>query len=292
MALTTLVNVKAWLALSSTNDDMLLRNLINQLSDAILSYLQRPNVYRATYTEQRNGVGNTVMMMRNWPVVAVSSLQITGQSAGYGGYIAPQSVSGGFITVPAATSFGYTGYSLEPWDGTAAGNPQRLVLNGYFYWRGISNVKIVYQAGYCVQGEAHTIPSAPYQVTPNIPYGAWMQDDGVTYATGGAALTAITSGTPTQGQYLPPQPFALIPTFNYTFAAADTAAGVLINYSYIPPSIEEACIEWVAERYKYKQRIGMQSTALGGQETTTYIVKKMPDHIAQMLMPYQKSLPL
>ena len=111
-----------------------------------------------------------------------------------------------------------------------------------------------------MQGEAQTIPStSAYTVTPNQPYGIWAADNGVTYASTGVALTAIASGTPSVGQYLPPQPWAASPTYVYTFAAADANANVLISYSYIPFSLEQGCIEWVGERFRYSARIGMKT---------------------------------
>ena len=38
----------------------------------------------------------------------------------------------------------------------------------------------------------------------------------------------------------------------YSFAAVDAGASVLISYGFIPAAINNACIEWVAERYRYR----------------------------------------
>ncbi len=78
----------------------------------------------------------------------------------------------------------------------------------------------------------------------------------------------------------------------YTFAAADQGLGVLLNYSYVPAEIEQAAIEWISERYRYKQRIGQVSQSLGGQETSSYSLKDMPDFIKLILQPYKKVVPL
>jgi hypothetical protein len=74
--------------------------------------------------------------------------------------------------------------------------------------------------------EAHAIPGTPYQVTVTLAADTPLTDLGVNYATTGQPLTKVSSG-PTVGQYS-----VNISTGVYTFAAADTAANVLINYSY------------------------------------------------------------
>ena len=254
-----------------TNDEALLTSLINQISAGIINSLQRPPLVRTTFTEVRDGVGNRRITLRNWPVVSVSSLTVSGNS------------------IPASSAYGQSGYNLTTWDGTNAGNPQEIILCGYDFCRGAGNVQIVYQAGYCVQNEAQTVPGSTYQVAPNTPYGSWAQDDGVTYANG-TPLTPVSSA-PSVGQYVPPSPFKSSPVLYYQFSVSDASAGVLLNYSYIPADIEEACIEWVGERYRYRSRIGQTSTSQSGIETTAFSLK-MPDHIKLMLQPYRKAIPL
>jgi hypothetical protein len=51
--------------------------------------------------------------------------------------------------------------------------------------------------------------------------------------------------------------------------------------------IVHACNELVAIRYKERDRIGKSSESLAG-ETTAYIVKAMPDHVAAILKPYRR----
>lgn len=77
-------------------------------------------------------------------------------------------------------------------------------------------------------GEAATIPASPFQVT--VANGATFKEDlGVTYAATGIALTRVVSG-PTTGQY------SVNGSGVYTFAAADTTLGVLIDYGYTATS--------------------------------------------------------
>lgn len=278
MELTTLGAVQSWLfpgGQSVNTDDQLLTRLIAQCSAAARNYLQRPLLTRQTYAELRNGVGNQVMMLRNWPVVQVNSLKIDN------------------VTIPAATVSSPAGWTLQTWAGTDSGNPKNITLVGYYFTRGMNNVIINYDAGYCITDETLVVPSStPYTKTITPTFGSWCQDDGVIYASSGSSLTPITNGTPTVGQYL------VTPDFNggtgtaqYVFAAADASASLQINYSYIPAAIEQAVMELVGERYSYKQRIGQRSQSVGGQTTASYDLSAFPKWIAATLDVYQKSIP-
>jgi hypothetical protein len=93
------------------------------------------------------------------------------------------------------------------------------------------------------------------------------------------ALMAV-SGAPSAGQYN-------VAGGLYTFAAADAGAGVLVSYGYIPAAINNACIEWVAERYRYRTRIGQSAQTVQGQQTASYSLKDMPDFVRASLDPYR-----
>jgi Phage gp6-like head-tail connector protein len=262
--LTTLANVKAWSGVTTSGDDALLQRLINSASRFILSYLQRPTLFQNVFTDVYDGVGGTRQILRNWPVLSVSSVVV------------------GMQSIPAAplpfTGYG-CGFVLEPWDGFPPGRPQAVSLRGHDFCRGYSNVQITYKAGFVIQAEQQVVPSSPYQVTVNAPNGNWAVDQGVTYANGNA-LTPVASN-PAQGQYS-------VVAGAYTFAAADSAQSVLISYSYIPADIEQACIELVCGRYSDKSHIGTISKSLGGQETVTYSQKDMADYVASSLQPYKR----
>jgi len=180
-ALTTLTSVKSWVKVDTSTDDTLLNSLIRQISAACLNYLQRPTIVKTTYTEQRNGSGNSSLTLRNWPVTSIASVTVDG------------------VAIQAATSSGKTGYTLSTWDGNSAGAPQQITLNGYAFSRGLNNVVVVYDAGYSISDEAHTIPGiSVYTVNVDAPYGNFAQDDGVTH-TDGTAFIKVTSN-PAQGQ--------------------------------------------------------------------------------------------
>jgi hypothetical protein len=262
--LTTLANLNDWLGEDpDTNaDNVLLGRMIGQVSRAICSYLQRPLLIRHTYSDIYDGAGGGRQMLRQWPVLSVGSLAI------------------GTRTIPAAASYGQAGFRLEPWDGLPPGRPQSLDVSGDRFREGRGNVAVTYTAGYAVQAEAQTVPSSSnYSVAVNAPYGNWAADSGVTYSDG-TALAAVSSA-PALGQYA-------VKDGVYTFAAADATAQVLISYSFTPADLEQVCIEQVAERYQYKDRIGTVSKSLGGQETMSYSQKDMSDYVKGVIQPYRR----
>ena len=264
--LTTLDNVKAWLGSETTTDDLLLNRLIQQVSRFILSYLQRPSLFLQTYRDVYDGSGSSRIMLRQWPVLSVSSLTVGAQS------------------ISAAASFGQPGYAVSPWDGMPPGPPQSLDLNGYVFCRGIGNVAVEYDAGYAVQAEPQTVPAiSNYSLAVDQPSGMWADDQGVTYADG-TPMTAVT-GDPSTGQY------KVIGGGVYQFAAADAGAAVLISYSFVPSDIEEACAELVGYWYSKRTRIGLVSKAMAG-ETTTFSQKDMPDSVKAVLNPYRRQIPV
>jgi hypothetical protein len=266
--LATLADVKAWLSGSSgigSSDDVLLGRLITDVSGAITAYLGRSSLVPRTFMERLDGNDRTRLFLRHYPSLNIISLLIDTVSAP--------------AADPSAGSSA-KGYLLEPWDGLPPGRPQALDLFHAFYRRGRQNVVVDYTAGYAVQNEAATVPapSGPYNVGAAAPFGPWASDSGVTYANG--TLLAAVSGTPGAGQYN-------VSGGLYSFAAADAGANVLISYGFIPAAINNACIEWVAERYRYRTRIGQSAQTVQGQQTASYSLKDMPDFVRASLDPYR-----
>jgi hypothetical protein len=160
------------------------------------------------------------------------------------------------------------------------GRPQAIDLFEHVFPRGRQNVAITYQAGYAVENEAATIPSAaPFQCTVSAPYGAWASDLGAVDATSAMPFTSA-AGTPAAGQYS-------VAGGVYTFAPADAGRQIAISYGFVPQDIAQVCMELVGERYFYRLRIGEVSKSLGGQETISFSQKDMPDALAAMLAPYR-----
>lgn len=79
-----------------------------------------------------------------------------------------------------------------------------------------------------VFGETATIPATPFQVTAANAGAAgvnFLEDFGPEYVSSGIPFKLVASG-PTQGQY------SVTAAGVYTFAAADTLAAIVLNYSY------------------------------------------------------------
>jgi hypothetical protein len=268
--LAALADVKAWLAGSSgigSTDDALISRLITDVSGAIAAYLGRPSLTPRTLTERLDGNGKTRLFLSRYPVLQTISLVI-------------DNVAVAAAMPPAAGAPHPRGYLLEPWDGLPPGRPQALDLFDLVFRQGRQNIVVSYSAGYAVESEAASVPAAPgpYNVTAAAPFGPWASDAGVAYASG-AALAAVT-GSPGAGQYN-------VSGGVYTFSAADAGAAVLISYGFIPAAINNACIEWTAERYRYRTRIGQSSQTVAGQQTAAYSLKDIPDFIRASLDPYR-----
>ena len=275
--LTTLADVKAWLGRTDTNSDTLLSALITRVSRQICSYLQRGTILPHAVSEVRSGTGGNTLVLRQWPVISVSSVVV------------------GLRTIPQATSPSGgpdlatgPGWAYEQWDGTPPGRPQALLLRGYSFGQTFpgagngQNVLVTYRAGYEVTNEPQTVIAGI--ATVNAPFGEWASDAGVTYANG-TALQAV-SGSPAVGQYQ----ISTTPGV-YNFNAGDNGAAILISYGFVPSDLADACIELVAERYKYSERVGEKSHSLGGNETVSFDTSRFTPLVTAMLQPYRNSLP-
>jgi hypothetical protein len=106
--------------------DQLLTRLIHAVSTFIQNYITRP-IAAATYIETRNGLGQTVMALKNAPVQSVASVSIDGRA------IPPRPPLG-------ATSLSYCG----GW----SNDDVAVYLSGYTFCRGAQNVVVTYTAGY------------------------------------------------------------------------------------------------------------------------------------------------
>jgi hypothetical protein len=286
--LTTYARAANWIIDPLPGSNPLMQQLITSMSAMIHSKLNRARLYSQTFTRVFDGVGNMQLMLPDYPVTSVTSVQVR-QSLVPQRVLVPQGT-----TQPANTSQGY-GWSLVPWAGNLPGDPAMLeFVNGYFPL-GAQNIAVTYQAGYLIQGEAWTVPATPFEVTVQQPQGCWCRDNGVVYAETGVALVPVTAIT-AAGQYIPPTDAT--PGL-YTFGAADVGAAVLTSYSFIPADLEEATIQMVAERLGYRSRIGQLSKSLGGQETISYLrggrgkspIPGLPPEVADMVWPYVSVIP-
>ena len=265
--LVSLADLKSWLGITGTDDDVLLAQLITQISRAIFNVIDRPAVLPSVYTETYDGGNEVSIMLRQWPVTGVSSCVVNG------------------VVIPpspplVAGASAQTGYVLIPLMPPRPGQCRGCRCAGFFFTCGIQNVTISYSAGYQITNESVVIPTTPpYSVSAQAPYGDWASDGGVVYSNG-VSLIAV-AGIPAAGQYA-------VVNGGYSFAQPDAGSTVLLTYGYVPADLASCCMDWAAERYAYRARIGQHSKSLGGQETMAFIVKDIPDFVASALSPYRR----
>jgi hypothetical protein len=200
--LTTVANVKTWLGLplSPTPSDATLAGLVVAASRTIYATLSRSSLLPQSYAETIDLESDRVYLA-NWPVQQVTSVILDG------------------LAVPPAGAPPSLGYWLQPSDGAPPGRPQALVIFGRRYHRRRQSLVVAYQAGYAIEAEACSAPSAsPYLLTAAAPFGAWARDLGVTYANSGVPLSAV-NGAPAAGQYA-------VNLGVYQFNAADAGAAL------------------------------------------------------------------
>lgn len=262
-AFTTLSEVKAWLTITDTSSDAILQRLIYMATAAILNYINRDSLLYGDRTFTFDGVGGDTLMLPEWPVHSVSAVTVND------------------LSIPAATTQLGVGYSFQAPTEPPPGGMQAITMRGYSFAPGLQNISVTCKVGYAVFSEEHT---AAETVAVSAPYGEWVQDIAVVYAATGEALNKV-AGTPAVGQY------ALGSTpGTYTFNASE-AGTLAISYGFVPSDLADACLELVAERFKYRGRIGERSRSLGGQITASYDLSAIPPFVARVLNNYKKVVP-
>ena len=271
--LTTLSACKSWLGYTDTANDQVVSQEITRVSSMVNAWLNGTAFVKTSRTEYYNGKGTSRLILRNFPVLSVSALTINSR-----------------VIPPNPTPPTGAGFFADPWDGGIPAVPQGVNLSGYFFSQGLQNIIVSYVTGYVQSGEAQTISSDAYQVVPSQPSGLCVADAGVTY-TNGTALTPVTSN-PAVGQYIPPNPNGIKFTNYYQFNAAEAGVAVLISYSFVPWSVEMVAKDLVGERVSYRNRIGLRSKLLGGQETMTFDINTVPKWAQLSLQPFANVVPL
>lgn len=258
--LTTLAAVKDWLGITGTESDALLVMVIDAVSQFVLNYLNWDSFRRTSYTQNFRGYGKGSYLLRNWPVLSVMSV-----------------ATGGSI-VPASTFT--NGQPSSGWFlGDPHNGPQSLNLLGYVFSPEVIST-VTYEAGFETT-QTSLIPDTPYQIAPNND-GVWSEDLGVTID--GVAATKVASA-PVVGEY------SVDEWGTYTFAAADKGKTAVISYSFTPASISFAALEIIGEAFRRKDRIGLLSKTLGGQETITFSQADMNSSARTMLQNYRNVVP-
>lgn len=269
--LTTLQAVKDWLDISNTVSDSQLTRLIDSASRFVFNYLQRDTFSTVEHTDLTfQGNGKDRWMLPFWPVISVSSVGMNGTN----------------IPASEAQSYGKrgSGFQVQKISPDANG-PAEILLWGYqFVYRAPCIVSFV--SGYQTTETDVLAKVEPTDttilVTPTTS-GQWIADIGVTID----GVDAVkVDADPTAGQY------SVDAWGTYTFSADDDTKTVVITYNYCPWDVAFACTQLIGEWWRRKDRIGVLSKTLGGQETITFSQKDMTDSIRGMLGNYIRVAPL
>ena len=262
--LTTLAALKDWLGITSTATDPTLTRLIDAVSQFIFTYLNRSSFQAQVYTQDFRGNGKNAAFLSNYPVIGITSVGIGGSSIP----LSSAPVSG----LPG------TGYFLGD---NNSGN-QFVNLYGYNFDYG-APCTIVYTAGYqTTSSYILTVVNTAITFTPT-DGGSWTKDGGVTI--NGVAATLVASA-PAVGQY------SVDAWGVYTFNIADAGKTAVVTYSYVPWDISWIAMEIAGEWYKRKDRIGLMSKTLGGQETITFGPKDLDKTMIATMQSYMNVVPM
>jgi hypothetical protein len=156
MALTTLADLKTYLGITDTSEDTLLNLLIADGDAAILGYIGRA-IEQATLTEYYSGDRTQMLVLRQRPVTAVTSVHVddsgyAGQAAGAFDSTTEWTAGEDFYIRTEVENESNTGELVAikgPGTFTADGDPKT-----WGEWpNGTGNVKVIYTAGYA------TVPS-------------------------------------------------------------------------------------------------------------------------------------
>ena len=126
--MTSLTRLKEWVPIdaSQTAADAALTALIERASEAIRLWTRRPKFFSHSVTERRHGNGQQRIFPRVQPCTGVTSVTVNG------------------VAIPESTSWDISGWYID--DGA-------IVLVGYCFTLGQSNVELVYTAGFSTTGQ-------------------------------------------------------------------------------------------------------------------------------------------
>lgn len=253
MQLTTLANVKTYLATTTNNQDSLITALISRESALIEQWCGRTFPSVVNTNKRLNGTGTQRLVLPDNPILSVSSLTLIPSQE-----------------VVAASPDGYqTGYI---YDDTC------LYLIGSAFPRGYQNVLCSWNAGYSTTETAYVPTGNAPTLTPT-EGGTALTVIGVTDDTAGISLTQVGSN-PASGEF----------SFSsgvFTFNSAQYNHSVTMSYYYVPSPVEQACIEMVALDLQQRNNVGINSKTLAN-ETVAYEKKGMTDSVIQLLTPYKR----
>ena len=163
------------------------------------------------------------------------------------------------------------------------GRPQALDVFRTFYRKGRQNIVVDYSAGYAVENEAANVPASPgpYSVAAAAPLGPWASDAGVTYANG-TPLVAVTSNPAARANDAVRERRAV----HVRGSGCRRRRADLLR---LRPGRNQQCLHRMelAERYRYRTRVGQSAQTVQGQQTASYSLKDIPEFVRASLDPYR-----
>lgn len=259
--LTTLAAVKEWLGIDSTDSDTQLIRLINAASQFVTNYLNWDTFAARDYVQNGRGNGQQSMLLRHWPVISVSSVGFASST----------------FTV---TPWGIEGSGAVPYFLSDHRNgPASLELYGRSFPYRVP-ITISYRAGF-EASQSFELETGK-TVSPNNA-GQWIANTSVT--KNDVEMVKVDKD-PVSGQY------AVDDWGVYTFSDADAGSSVVIRYSYVPWDLSFAVTETIGEWYKRKDRIGVLSKTLGGQETITFSKADLSELANSAIRSYANVVPM
>lgn len=262
--LTDLATIKDWLGITGANSDSILTHILDAASQFALNYMNRDGFAATTYTENFKGNGKDAMLLHNWPLISVSSVGINGRAV----LASPIGNNG----LPGS------GYTIS--DPRQA--PQAVILHGSYFDLG-APCRVVYRAGF-EDVEVQTLVNNSGTVSvASFSKGHWTSNVGVTL-DGVAAIKVNAS--PSVGQY------AVDSWGTYSFNVSDAGKVAAITYGYCPSDVSFGVMEIIGEWFKRKDRIGVLSKTLGGQETVSFLASDLNASVRSSLQPYRSVIPV
>lgn len=226
--LTTTAQAVEWIFGASQNagqNTAVLQTLISSLS---LDFLRRtgrgtqngsvptqsPFNQAVNYSESYTGNGNSLLQLRNWPILSVASVSVFGQPlpassgpAGLGYFISDNGQFLGLRYGPVVNA-GWGGYWGSGWSGLRGAS----VGNGGGWPKAVDCIQVSYSAGFAarsIMGELQTVPVLPPTWSANTTYGSGASIfDGTNVqvcaiVAGNATVANSGASTPQWGPYKP-----------------------------------------------------------------------------------------
>lgn len=253
--LTTLSAVKAYLAITTTGQDVLIPALIARESKHVETWTGRLFPAVTNTARRLNGTGTAMLTLPDAPILDIAFLSIDG------------------VEVRRSADGLAAGYTFDE---------TTIYLIGARFPDRRQCIVCSWTAGY-QDSETDFIPAGNTPTLSPSTGGAAVTNISVTNVATGATLTLV-GNTPASGQYT----FA---AGTYGFAAADTGAQVTMTYQYVPGPVEQAVIEMVGLDLKQRDNLGITSKVLAN-ETVSYSDKSMTASVREMLQPYRRMAPV